>query len=267
MSGRLKKFCLAIAFTCAMVTFGVMPATATQVTLSGVPIYYWWYGCSPTSGGMLVGYYDGLPGYGNLVADTTGPYAMIHSPFDGVENSIGDFMNTNPSTGGTSDPNIAAGMKAYIEWNDPNTPINESYSATTWNEYTDDPEYIAPGWTKGEFIWADYKAEIDAGRPMLLSWGTSTAGHTTIGIGYDDFNSTNPNDWKVAIYTTWSGWPEPSWWYFDPDMSGFNPGDWNLDLGTFVRIEPQAVPEPCTLLLIGVGIGLVGLSRIYCKRL
>ncbi len=41
-------------------------------TLSGVPTYDWWYGCSPTSAGMMVGYYDtkGYKGlsYSNLVA-------------------------------------------------------------------------------------------------------------------------------------------------------------------------------------------------------
>ncbi len=35
-------------------------------TLAGSPAYSWWYGCSPTSAGMMMGYYD-AKGYSNLV--------------------------------------------------------------------------------------------------------------------------------------------------------------------------------------------------------
>lgn len=37
-----------------------------QTLISGVPDYEWWYGCSPTSAGMLMGYYD-RNGYAGLV--------------------------------------------------------------------------------------------------------------------------------------------------------------------------------------------------------
>lgn len=33
--------------------------------LTGAPAYQWWYGCSPTAAGMLMGYYD-IKGYGGL---------------------------------------------------------------------------------------------------------------------------------------------------------------------------------------------------------
>lgn len=258
MKSHIQKIILVNIVICTMIVLSGTPAQASMMVLSDVPAYYWYHGCSPTSGGMLLGYYDTLPGYSTIIADTTDPYDMIASPTDGLENSIADFMDTSYPAGGTSDPKIASGIEAYIEWDDPTTAVNESYQATAWNEYTYDPEYMAPGYTAGEFTWADYVAEIDAGRPMLLSWGTPAgSGHTTIGYGYDDQgHPDDPDYWLVAINTTWSGSDEPTWWYFDPDMSGSNPSGWNLDLGTFVQIVP--VPVPAAVLLGILGLGAVG---------
>jgi hypothetical protein len=59
--------------------------------LSDAPDYVWWYGCSPTSAGMMMGYYD-IHGYGGLSYDnlvpggtaelisTNGPPAAIPAP-------------------------------------------------------------------------------------------------------------------------------------------------------------------------------------------
>ncbi len=40
--------------------------------LSGQPEYLWWYGCSPTSGGMLMGYWAGK-GYNQLLPGVANP--------------------------------------------------------------------------------------------------------------------------------------------------------------------------------------------------
>lgn len=45
---------------------------AQPVILSDVPDYEWWYGCSPTAAGMLIGYYD-IHGYQGLRYDNLVP--------------------------------------------------------------------------------------------------------------------------------------------------------------------------------------------------
>lgn len=242
------------------------PSKAALVLLPDVPLYYSDRGCAPIAGSMLVGYYDGRPGYQNLVADGVTPQQLAATPSDGKKNSLADFMDTKYPWGYTYDSMIAKGMEAYLKWDDPDTGINESYQATAWNEYSNDPEWIENGYVTGELTWSDYVSEIDTGRPVLLSWGTANSGHTTIGIGYDDFNSTNPQDWRVALYTTWEDSAAPEWWYFDPAVSALNPDGWNLDLATFVHITPQPVPLPSSLLLFGTLLPFFLLKRRRALR-
>ncbi len=45
----------------------------------------------------------------------------------------------------------------------------------------------------GGFSFAQFKAEIDAGRPVMLN----LEGHTIVGVGYDDSSNT------VYIHDTW----------------------------------------------------------------
>ena len=72
--------------------------------ISGVPTYEWYYGCGPTTGGMLIGTWDGRPGYGNLFdgdasVETPATRAMIASDahiVSGSENgyTYGDWHNS-----------------------------------------------------------------------------------------------------------------------------------------------------------------------------
>lgn len=47
-------------------------ARVEGAVLSNAPAYDWWYGCSPTSAGMMMGYYD-INGYGGLRYDNLVP--------------------------------------------------------------------------------------------------------------------------------------------------------------------------------------------------
>lgn len=85
--------------------------------------------------------------------------------------------NQNPKT-----RDITHGLKMFFE----------SCSYTVDDVYTQ-PIYGFNNISAG-FTFDDFKAEIDAKRPVLVHF----VGHTAIGIGY------NSNDNKIALYDTWS---------------------------------------------------------------
>ena len=76
-----KKF---VALILAFVTLGCWGSCQPRRRFGGFmpkarqsrrPSYVWWYGCAPTSAGMMMGYYDqkgyGGLSYGNLVSGGT----------------------------------------------------------------------------------------------------------------------------------------------------------------------------------------------------
>lgn len=155
--------------------------------------------------------------YGSSAAD----------PFDGnwAEHSYGectgDYMKTNQDAYGNTDgsttfwyytsgaPISAAqlealgvgyydvdggyGLKLFYE--------SRGYTVTSmYNQYIEEQ-----GSTPGlGFTYAQYKAEIDAGRPVMIH----LAGHTIVGLGYDDTSSNLMyihDTWDYTTYTmTWN---------------------------------------------------------------
>ena len=61
---------MSMAFLLFFVLVGI--SYAKQVILLEVPDYDWWYGCSPTAAGILIGYYD-IHGYDGLRYDNLVP--------------------------------------------------------------------------------------------------------------------------------------------------------------------------------------------------
>ncbi len=276
------------------------PAVATTdvaaSVLEGVPDYLWHYGCSPTSAGMIVGYWDGLPGYGNLFygdasVETEATRNMIASPnhvaepnppYDHPEDCIADFMATSVPGGITEYPNIPSGLEMYIEWDNPATPVSESY---------------APLVGLHEIWQMDYQLlvdEIDAGRPMMLNlglyYGGTIYGHTVVAYGYEQalfpetlIGGEDPNVLSVpgfAVHDTWtegtqgSEWVDPlgmsidplidgdgvEWWPWLPIGSNYPINDDIYDWLIYQAITVEIVPEPASLLLLGMGF-CVGAAR------
>jgi hypothetical protein len=119
--------------------------------------------------------------------------------------AIGDYMKTSQSAYGNTD-----GSTTF--WNYTSDPIpltcNEMVSAGLTNDGTVGRKlfYEARGYTvtdcynqktdnevAGGFSYAQFKAEIDAGRPVMLN----LAGHTVVGVGYNDASN------QVYIHDTW----------------------------------------------------------------
>ena len=241
--------------------------TKDAVMLSNVPTFDWSYGCSATSGAMLVGYYDN-GNYTNMYAGPQNggvcpmtnsvwgymagecPLSATHQGFDGLgvkghvddywvsygseandpyitggwtahtnADCTGDYMGTNQSAYGNTDGGTTFwssptplydytggepggkdgchGLREFIESRGYNIQYHGNYS-----------QYIHgyEGNTTG-FTFAQYMAEIDAGRPVFIQ----VEGHTMLGVGYD--SSTNlvylHDTWDYSTHSmTWGGYYE-----------------------------------------------------------
>jgi hypothetical protein len=296
----------------------ISPDAATRVLganpITGVPTYEWYYGCGPTAGGMVIGYWDGKPGYGNLFygdasVQTPATDAMIASQAHitaGAENgyTYGDWHNSasypnheaNPDCiadymhvvdAGCNYTDVGPGLEAYVEWDNPTTPINESYEATAGLK--EDPLF------GGSLSYADLKAEIDADRPVILGVHTYLSpnwwGHAIVAYGYQDdmFVVFSAGLWAnvvvpgVAVKDTWTaGTTYGSEWILDSDSDGepdsyyesyidgngvewwpyYTISDaggysfsyyWDWMVGEAITLDIMPVPEPATMALLALG--------------
>jgi hypothetical protein len=209
--------CLALVGTAGAAWAGTM-------YLSDVPEYDWFHGCSPTSGAMLIGYWDSKPGYENLffgdasydwgASDgSTGTKRMISSkehntgtfsyPTDthtDSPNSLACFMRTNPTTGSTYGQDVFSGLRDYAYWDDPKGILKDSYSfyanwLLAYNQQWMPAEY-QPSCMSFDFL----EKQIDLGLPMLLNLSLDGAGHTVVAYGYQD---NGPGNQWYAVRDTW----------------------------------------------------------------
>ena len=124
--------------------------------------------------------------------------------------AIGDYMHTSQSAYGNKD----AYSFFYDNWSNPAAPLTcdtiessplppdgtvgrkhfyeaRGYTVTDcYNQFTD---YGSQGYIPGGFSFAQFKAEIDTGRPVMLN----LTGHTVVGVGYDDSSN------SIYIHDTW----------------------------------------------------------------
>lgn len=294
--------------------FGVSSAIAAALPLSNhgegsvlnnVPDYDWWYGCSPTSAGMMMAYYD-INGYDGLLYDNLIPggkaesstfpsmpgqwdylaQAAIASPghvrdfyFSGDNrygddvggtrhdfDSLADFMGTSQDSAGNANgwttfwfydggfPVHAADIYAegacYYE-SDGMFGMWEYFNYAGYGNGTPDgnffSQYTDTHIGSNGFSFADYMAEIDEGRVVMIHVDE----HSMLGYGYDETDDT------MYLYDTWSAGPHTMSW-----------GSYNgLQLYGVTCFTPTGgtspTPEPSTMLLLG--FGLISLVRFRKK--
>ena len=209
-----------------------------------VPAYIWYHGCVPTSGAMVLAYYDAMPQYSNLfdgdastmtqavmdliaspehIADYalyTGYDDSGQIPFPDmssinpagahVDNSLADFMLTSRSAygltyGGTLGGDDADGMDSYI----------------TWRGYQANVEYALFG---SSLTWDRYVYEINQGRPVMLGVDVNGDGlmdHEVAGAAYRYDPATG--QWQYGAYNTWSD--QLNWYQWRGVGAAFGIGD------------------------------------------
>jgi hypothetical protein len=148
--------------------------------------------------------------YGSSAAD---PYITGGWTQHTWGDAIGDYMLTSQSAYNLGD----AYTRFYDNWSNPAAPLTcasleaagyvdgtvgrkqfyqaKGYSITDcYNQFTDN-QY------SGGFSFAQYKAEIDAGRPVMIN----LAGHTIVGVGYADPDT-------IYIHDTWDNLTHAMTW-------------------------------------------------------
>jgi len=237
---------------------GSAPARADRVVLPHLPADYgWWNGCSPTAAGMLFGYweeeagklYDAFPGSHRDVpssypATSTNPAdyqdargvvagwahkqqgmaeGLSYGSYrDHPPDSLADFVRT--WNGITNPLDQAHGLEMFAAWDDPRTEVIES------RRFSAKRQRVVAGWS-----YADYQAEIDAGRPVLLNLSsTSGPAHSVLGVGYDDTGGKQ----DMLVLTTWRQGLR-QWEWQNETQTGYS---YSVATGTLV--QPPSEPTP-----------------------
>jgi uncharacterized protein YkwD len=142
-------------------------------------------------------------GFGNTEAD---PFVIGGWPEHAYGDSLGDYMKTSQTTNyGNAD-----GETTFYTWQTSGDPltcsqmegydihqIDGTYGMKLFYEargYTVKDCYSQRTDVSGSFSFEDFKAEIDAGNPVMIQLD----GHTVVGVGYDEINGN-----RAFIHDTW----------------------------------------------------------------
>jgi hypothetical protein len=190
----------------------LLDSAAAPLIIPGVPTYVWHHGCGPTAAGMVIGHWDGL-GYDALVpgdasTQTAAVNEMIASegpasnytdyclPIDSypdlfpdlselpagdehADECVADYMDTSQS--------VRSNRYGWSWFSD----VSIALEAYTRQALGPEPYVITEklyGIWEGGLSWDRFRAEMDAGRPMVLLVDTNGDGgtdHFVTAVGYD----------------------------------------------------------------------------------
>lgn len=250
--------------------------------LSNTAEVAWWYGCSPTSAGMMMGYYD-RNGYSKCVLGgvaeassysgsaplSTAAVAnarhisdyyrngylangddLVGSP-TGPQNCLADFMGTSQDAYGNVN-----GSTTF--WGFTNGSIMTaadiySFGPSYYNSdgmygikeylnyvgYNPDPAKIFSQYIMGYngnnqgFSLAQYRAEIDAGRPVIIQ----VEGHSMLGVGYASATGSD-----IYVFDTWTAGTHTMTW-----------GGSYSGMTHYGVVAVESIPEPASMTLLAAG--------------
>lgn len=184
----MRKLIFTAAVFCAFYGSAAL-ALPNENVLSDVPEYKWFRGCTPTTGGMLMGYW-GLkyPGLFNYLPPMTNNPDVPDDPANRIISGLA-FSLGSTATGNTSIAIVPSGLRYYAR--------EHGFSVKS--------KHMTPSFDL-------LKSEIDAGRPMhfaiTISQSVLPIGHSVLAYGYK--TDENGDQW-YAVRDTW----------VDGDSNGF----------------------------------------------
>jgi hypothetical protein len=152
-----------------------------NVFIPGYNTYFepfeWHYGCAPTSGAMVLNYWENRSWYGKLNSFYCREYDVIEGDLDCHVADLQLQMKYNMGTddnGFTSASNIGPAMRGYANARGYNFSDGYNWEGTVFSWH-----------------WDDMKNVIDIGYPFVWSLDchpNTTESHTVAAVGYDDVN-------------------------------------------------------------------------------
>lgn len=152
--------------------------------------------------------------------------------------AVGDYMHTSQSSFHLSDGSTRfKGAFFPISCDAINLLSPEDGTVGLRNFYTDRGYAVTNCYAQytnniqgGGFTFEQYKAEIDAGRPVLIYLWSSSIGHSIVGVGYDD------SDQTVYLHDTWDYAVHEMKW-------GGSYSGMGLNMVSIVNMDPHNSPE------------------------
>lgn len=268
--GKVKKVNLIIILVAATALLSFQQVFAAQVWITDVPGYGYnsgsspFAGCGPTSGVMILDTYD------NRLAGADGsPGDLVSDPFNVTWDLHNNYMGTNAAGFGSTE-DFHHGIEDYASDHGYSLEATvhvepTTYNAANWTAYDatevalDANFWNTSSWDILDGAFIDFiDDEIDAGHPFVATVDSDADGagdHWMVGVGYD-----------LALMQ-WAGYStyDSSLHWYDIE-SAFIKGNTmgigyvrTFDFGGYIG---GSVPEPSTLLLMGIGLlGLVGYNR------
>ncbi|MBN2432680.1 MAG: C39 family peptidase [Acidobacteria bacterium] len=152
----------------------------------------WHFGCSPTSGAMILNYWDNYAHFGKLNQLFYYASDLIENNFDchiaSAQEDLAEHMGTyppgHPQEGATEWENIYPGLINHI--------IEQGYSVSNGINLINMPPTV-------EFYWDEMTQEINSGFPFVWSntFIASNGAHSVAAVGYDS------NTEDILYYNTW----------------------------------------------------------------